>query len=530
MKRLSILLALTLLPVASYATDITYADKTTGSQFTSADANEIKSAVNSKADKTQVLTNVPSGAVFTDDQTASEVAFTPDGSIEATDVQSAIQEVRDEAGSGSMVYPGAGIPNSTGTAWGTSYSLTTLAAGLDDEGWVFTGSVDMTGASSVSLGPLQFADSDGSPSTAGEFRYDNTVTGLTGGALEYYNGSSVKYVVDLDTLPVTDGQVIAYDAANDKFGMVDQSGGSTPTIQSADPDSSSPVGFYGATTSGHFFYKSASGLFDFANGTYTADPTSYTLNLTVTGTGSITIDSTAYTSTGSPHAITGQSGTVNMTAAYGTGEDTITWSGDTVSGAYPDYTIDMGTADKTITAAFSTASGGGTVVTDDFNRADGPLGSGWTNVLSANADIVVSSNGAVSDTYATPAMAYYNGTFSADQYAQCVVGVSQVDYTGPCVRLTGSTGYCAEALSDTLIILYKEDAGSHTVLQGMTSLTGVIGSTVKVTISGSNLEVFQNGTSIGTATDTTYTSGNPGITTKNSSTLSLVDDFEGGDL
>ena len=36
----------------------------------------------------------------TDDQTASEVVFTPNGSIAATDVQTAIQEVRDEAGSG----------------------------------------------------------------------------------------------------------------------------------------------------------------------------------------------------------------------------------------------------------------------------------------------------------------------------------------------------------------------------------------------------------------------------------------------
>jgi len=359
MKRLSILLALTLLPVASYATDITYADKTTGSQFTSTDANEIKSAVNSKVDKTQVLTNVPSGAVFTDDQTASEISFTPNGSIEATDVQSAIQEVRDEAGSGSIVYPGAGIPNSTGTAWGTSYSLTTLAAALDDEGWVFTGSVDMTGASSVSLGPIKFADSDGSPSTVGEFRYDNNVTGFAGGSLEYNNGTVVKNVVDYDkdSPPTTTGQVPTYDATNQKMVWNIPSGGTSPTIQADDPDSSSPVGFYGATTSGHFFYKSSLGLFDFASGTYTLDPPpTYTLNLSITGGGTVTIDSTGYTSSGSPHAITGQSGTVNMTAAYGTGEDTITWSGDTVSGTYPDYTIDMGSADKTITAAFSEAA------------------------------------------------------------------------------------------------------------------------------------------------------------------------------
>ena len=38
------------------------------------------------------------GRIGTDDQTAAEVPFTPNGSIAATDVQAAIQEVRDEAG------------------------------------------------------------------------------------------------------------------------------------------------------------------------------------------------------------------------------------------------------------------------------------------------------------------------------------------------------------------------------------------------------------------------------------------------
>ena len=45
----------------------------------------------------------------------------------------------------------------------------------------------------------------------------------------------------------------------------------TPTIQVADPSSSSAAGFYGATTSGDFFYKSESGLFNISQGTYTAD-------------------------------------------------------------------------------------------------------------------------------------------------------------------------------------------------------------------------------------------------------------------
>ena len=46
-------------------------------------------------------------------------------------------------GGGSMTYPGAGIPLSTGSAWDTSYSLTTLAAALDGEDWDFAGTNTM---------------------------------------------------------------------------------------------------------------------------------------------------------------------------------------------------------------------------------------------------------------------------------------------------------------------------------------------------------------------------------------------------
>lgn len=66
MKRL--LLAFLLLTCsASWATDITYTDKTTGGQFTAADANEIKAATNSK-----------------DDKQPSTLALTTDTSINAT--------------------------------------------------------------------------------------------------------------------------------------------------------------------------------------------------------------------------------------------------------------------------------------------------------------------------------------------------------------------------------------------------------------------------------------------------------------
>ncbi len=45
-----------------------------------------------------------------------------------------------------MTYPGLGIPWSTGSAWGTSYSLTGLKDVLDDETWTFVEDVTFNGS------------------------------------------------------------------------------------------------------------------------------------------------------------------------------------------------------------------------------------------------------------------------------------------------------------------------------------------------------------------------------------------------
>ena len=198
------------------STDITYADKTTGSTFTAADAQEIKTAVNSKADSTELTaaqaeidTNTAkisfdstsstrlanTSGSNTGDQLAAGVTIADAGTIiVATEVEAALQENRtainlntakitgavvatgfngnlattddtpqeiaqaldDLSVSGSMQYPGAGIPSSSGTAWDTSYTVTTLKDAMQAEDWVFSGAVDISSASSVSLVVIAF--------------------------------------------------------------------------------------------------------------------------------------------------------------------------------------------------------------------------------------------------------------------------------------------------------------------------------------------------------------------------------------
>lgn len=72
----------------------------------------------------------------------------------------------------------------------------------------------------IGTSTINLLSSDASPSTtAGQIRHDSTVTGLLTGALAWYDGDEVRYLVDLDVLPSDDTYVVAYSATDDKFYM-----------------------------------------------------------------------------------------------------------------------------------------------------------------------------------------------------------------------------------------------------------------------------------------------------------------------
>jgi hypothetical protein len=87
-------------------------------------------------------------------------------------------------GAGSMTYPDAGIPLSTGSAWGTSYSIITLMQALDDQTWTFANEVTFADGYSVtpSATPtMELEDSD-APGTDKESAkiYSNYIDGADG--------------------------------------------------------------------------------------------------------------------------------------------------------------------------------------------------------------------------------------------------------------------------------------------------------------------------------------------------------------
>jgi hypothetical protein len=111
-------------------------------------------------------------------------------------------------------------------------------------------------------------------------------------------------------------------------------------------------------------------------------------------------------------------------------------------------------------------------------------------------------------------------TWTNNQFAQATLGtISGSNTTMVCVRAAGSsghlTGYCGGAethISSTTYYIQRSDQpGGFTTLQTY-SQTPALGDIVNLQIKGSVLTLKVNGVALSpTATDTTYTTGNPGI-------------------
>lgn len=80
-----------------------------------------------------------------------------------------------------------------------------------------TGSIDVS--ADVEAAVVTLVGADANPAAAGEVRYDSTVSGMSGGALRWYDDDSVRILVDLETDPSSDDYVVTYDAAADGFYM-----------------------------------------------------------------------------------------------------------------------------------------------------------------------------------------------------------------------------------------------------------------------------------------------------------------------
>jgi len=174
-----------------------------------------------------------------------------------------------------------------------------------------------------------------------------------------------------------------------------------------------------------------------------------------------------------------------------------------------------------------------TIASDDFNRADGALGADWAVGVGA---FEIASNAARTNSNAD-GYAYWAGagTFDDDQYSQVVLAAAASgnpgsdNWGGLCVRGGGDGAYVLEVSSTIWYLARLTSGGTFTNLTNG-SLTMAAGDTVYLEIVGTTLIGKHNGTQFTTTTDSTYSTGKPGLSGYKVASGTTEDSWEGGDV
>jgi PKD repeat protein len=169
------------------------------------------------------------------------------------------------------------------------------------------------------------------------------------------------------------------------------------------------------------------------------------------------------------------------------------------------------------------------VMTDDFNRADAdPIGAPWVTIT-GQGDVAISSMQLKGSVEASPGGgAYYNASFDNNQYSQATIAA--MSNVGVTVRTspTERSYYRFQVIDAANADIGKYVNGTFTQLTPIAG-TFAAGDVIRLEVSGSTLTAIQNGSTVGTATDSDLTGGFPGVRFFNSVGARL-DDWEGGDL
>jgi hypothetical protein len=167
---------------------------------------------------------------------------------------------------------------------------------------------------------------------------------------------------------------------------------------------------------------------------------------------------------------------------------------------------------------------------DNATRANGAIGANWTVT---NNGINISSNNFVG-TVGINDVAYWSSSlFSSSQFSQVTLTAlnGTTDFPGVAVLLSGSgvstQGY--NCMENTANIFIQKISGTTNTTLISAATTGAAGDILRLEAApGGVLTCFKNGVSTLTATDTTYTSGQPGLFLYG--TVSTSKNWSGGNL
>lgn len=176
----------------------------------------------------------------------------------------------------------------------------------------------------------------------------------------------------------------------------------------------------------------------------------------------------------------------------------------------------------------ATGAVGAATATDNFNRANGNMSSGQPNWIQMSGypafEIPIVSNQLNPATNAQLFGDQRTDTFAADQWSQIQLGTggnSQVNTNGAFVGATtrmnsGQTsGYLGCNFSGTTYRIYRLDSGVATLLISTSNIGGTLvdpaGTAYTLVSAGSRHSFRVNGSEVLAVTDSTYTTGKPGV-------------------
>lgn len=177
---------------------------------------------------------------------------------------------------------------------------------------------------------------------------------------------------------------------------------------------------------------------------------------------------------------------------------------------------------------------GGQTITDNFDRGDSSdLGTNWTVVTSESA-FNISSNTAIPSIVTSDCAERYSGvTWSDNQSSEVEVTLTGVDSgagLGVIVRCASGARTYYRLVINALggWTLGKNEGGSFSSLASGTT-TYSAGAILKLSAIGTTITSTYNGTQLDSRTDTSISSGSPGISLSSVIVTGSVDDWVGKD-
>ena len=186
------------------------------------------------------------------------------------------------------------------------------------------------------------------------------------------------------------------------------------------------------------------------------------------------------------------------------------------------------------TNSFYTAPASGAppplVVSDNFAVNYNPLwdDTDWGLGIGGN---LTAYGGVVASGLNTEALAYYEGTFDADQYSEVIIsGVPNNGFRIGCaVRVSTNNGY-ALVVDANDYILFEIVAGAYNQIVTAAG-TFAINDEIELRITGTTLKMYKNDVQFGgDQTDNSLSSGNPGVAGTRWDSDTHITSFEGGEL